>query len=200
MPLSRLCHPTRHRTHLAAPYLVRTDVLTQLEAANRIRDAFFNNRGALNVQFSVTPLGLTPNRRSSVLGIEGQLISYDHGPSNGVGLIWPNSLGASTESRVTLVNSGGNSSSLVFRGPWSMFRLLSRAQLTGTTPTTVDLSFTADDGGAMRYRIAAEKANNPFTQRIFNNFALPRTLLRDEASSISPAAQPLKAATKPTAN
>lgn len=49
-------------------YLVRTDVLAQLEAANRIRDAFFNNRGALGVQFAVEPLGLTPNRRSSVLG------------------------------------------------------------------------------------------------------------------------------------
>lgn len=172
-------------------YLVRTDVLTQLEAANRIRDAFFNNRGALSVQFNVTPLGLTPNRRSSVLGIEGQLISYDHGPSNSVGLIWPNSLGNSTDSRVTLVNSGGNSS-LIFRGPWSMFRLLSRAQLTSTTPTSVDLSFTADDGGAMRYRMTAEKANNPFTQRIFNNFALPRTLLRDEAGSGSTGVPALK--------
>ncbi|MGO4501325.1 type VI secretion system membrane subunit TssM [Dyella sp. 2YAF14] len=181
-------------------YLVRTDVLTQLEAANRIRDAFFNNRGALNVQFNVTPLGLTANRRSSVLGIEGQLISYDHGPSNSVGLMWPNGLGSSTDSRVTLVNSSGNSSSLVFRGPWSMFRLLSRAQLTGTTPTTVDLSFTADDGGAMRYRISAEKANNPFTQRIFNNFALPRTLLRDDAASVSPGTQPMAPPAKPVAN
>ncbi|MET3654733.1 type VI secretion system protein ImpL [Dyella japonica] len=181
-------------------YLVRTDVLTQLEAANRIRDAFFNNRGALSVQFNVTPLGLTPNRRSSVLGIEGQLISYDHGPSNSVGLIWPNGLGTSTDSRVTLVNSSGNSSSLVFRGPWSMFRLLSRAQLTGTTPTTVDLSFTADDGGAMRYRVTAEKANNPFTQRIFSNFALPRTLLRDEAAPVSPSAPTLKEPVKPAAD
>lgn len=162
-------------------YLVRTDVMTQLEAANRIRDAFFNNRGALGVQFAVQPLGLTPNRRSSVLGVDGQLIPYNHGPSNSVGLIWPNTLGDSTDSRITLVNSSGNSSSLVFRGAWSMFRLLSRAQLTGATANSIDLSFTADDGGAMRYRVTAEKANNPFTQRIFNGFALPRTLLQDQA-------------------
>ncbi|SAK75934.1 putative lipoprotein [Caballeronia pedi] len=160
-------------------YLVRTDVMTQLEAASRIRDAFFNNRGALGVQFTVEPRGLTPNRRSAVLGVEGQLITYDHGPSTGVGLIWPNSLGASTESRVTLVNSNGSSSSLVYQGAWSLFRLLSRAQLNGATASSVDLSFTADDGGAMRYRITAEKANNPFTQRIFSGFALPHTLLRD---------------------
>ncbi|PXX08999.1 type VI secretion system protein ImpL [Paraburkholderia tropica] len=165
-------------------YLVRTNVMTQLEAGARIRDAFFNNRGALGVQFNVEPLGLTPNRRSSLLGVEGQLIPYDHGPSTGVSLIWPNSLGSSTESRITLVNSSGNSSSLVYQGAWSVFRLLSRARLNGATANSVDLGFTAEDGAAMRYRITAEKANNPFTQRIFTGFALPRTLLKDDSGQL----------------
>lgn len=158
--------------------------MTQLEAGARIRDAFFNNRGALGVQFNVEPLGLTPNRRSSLLGVEGQLIPYDHGPSTGVSLIWPNSLGSSTESRITLVNSSGNSSSLVYQGAWSVFRLLSRARLNGATANSVDLGFTAEDGAAMRYRITAEKANNPFTQRIFTGFALPRTLLKDDSGQL----------------
>lgn len=161
-------------------YLVRTDVLTQLEAAERIRDAFFNSRGALGVQFSVEPLGLTPTRRSSVLSIEGQLIAYSHGASNSVGLIWPNSLGADPESRITVVGSAGTSTSLAYRGSWSMFRLLSRARLDSATGSTVDLSFAAKDG-AMRYRIMAEKSNNPFTQAIFDGFALPRTLLMEPA-------------------
>lgn len=165
-------------------YLVRTDVMTQLEAAGRIRDAFFNNRGALGVQFNVEPLGLTPNRRSSLLGVEGQLIPYDHGPSASVSLIWPNSLGSSTESRITLVNGSGNSSSLVYQGAWSVFRLVSRARLNGATANSVDLSFTAEDGGAMRYRITAEKANNPFTQRIFTGFVLPRTLLKGDSGQM----------------
>lgn len=158
-------------------YLVRMDVLKQLEAADRIRDAFFNSRGALGVQFSVEPLGLAPTRRSSVLSVEGQLISYSHGAANSVGLIWPNSLGANTESRITLVG-GGTSSSLVYRGAWSMFRLLSQARLDSATATSVDLSFAASDG-AMRYRVSAEKANNPFTQPLFDGFALPRTLLAE---------------------
>ncbi|CAD5109370.1 type VI secretion system membrane subunit TssM [Zestomonas carbonaria] len=169
-------------------YLVRTDVLTQLETANRIRDAFFNNRGALGVQFTVEPLGLTPNRRSSVLGVEGQLVPYNHGPSNSVGLIWPNSLGEGGESRVTLVNSSGNSSTLSYRGPWSLFRLLSQARLNGSAVNSVDLSFMAGDG-AMRYRVTAEKAVNPFTQRPFNGFVLPRTLLQDAPRQTHAAAE-----------
>ena len=158
-------------------YLMRTDVPKQLEAADRIRDAFFNSRGAMAVHFTLEPLGLAPTRRSSVLNIQGQLITYNHGPSETVGVIWPNTLGGSPESRMTLVNGDGNSSSLVYKGSWSLFRLLSQARLNGATATTVDLSFTASDGG-MRYRITADKSNNPFTQRLFHGFALPGTLLQ----------------------
>ncbi|POM15219.1 hypothetical protein CSX04_08035 [Burkholderia cepacia] len=158
-------------------YLMRTDVSKQLEAADRIRDAFFNSRGSMAVHFTIEPLGLVPTRRSSVLNLQGQLITYSHGPSETVGVIWPNTLGGSPESRMTLVNGDGNSSSLVYKGSWSLFRLLSQARLNGATATTVDLSFTASDGG-MRYRITADKSNNPFTQRLFHGFALPGTLLQ----------------------
>ncbi|HCF6898422.1 TPA: type VI secretion system membrane subunit TssM [Pseudomonas aeruginosa] len=160
-------------------YLVRTDVLNQLEAADRISDAFFNSRGTLLLQFRVEPLGLTATRRSSVLNVDGQLLAYSHGASNVAPLIWPNTLSGtagSGESRITLVNGNGNSSGLVYRGPWSMFRLFSQARLNGATGTSVDISFTASDGG-MRYRVTTDKSNNPFTQQLFRGFALPRTLL-----------------------
>ncbi|MFK1553239.1 type VI secretion system membrane subunit TssM [Pseudomonas aeruginosa] len=159
-------------------YLVRSDVLTQLESADRIRDAFFNSRGLLGVQFYVEPLGLAPNKRTSSLSVEGQLVTYNHGPTTSTALIWPNTLAPSNESRITLVNAGGSSSGLVYRGPWSLYRLLSQARLNGATSTSVDISFSAPDGG-MRYRISTEKANNPFTQTLFKGFVLPQTLLQD---------------------
>lgn len=159
-------------------YLVRTDVLTQLEAAEKIRDAFFNSRGTLGVQFYVEPLGMEPNKRSSSLSVEGQLVTYNHGPTTSTALIWPNTLAPSNESRMTLVHAGGSSSGLVYRGPWSLYRLLSQARLNGATSTSVDISFAAPDGG-MRYRISTEKANNPFTQPLFKDFVLPQTLLQD---------------------
>ncbi len=159
-------------------YLVRNDVLTQLEAAEKIRDAFFNSRGTLGVQFHVEPLGMAPSKRSSSLSVEGQLVTYNHGPTTSTALIWPNTLASSNESRMTLVHAGGSSSGLAYRGPWSLYRLLSQARLNGATSTSVDISFAAPDGG-MRYRISTEKANNPFTQPLFKGFALPKTLLED---------------------
>ncbi|SDQ64016.1 type VI secretion system protein ImpL [Pseudomonas sp. UC 17F4] len=157
-------------------YLVRSDVLEQLQHAERIRDTFFNNRGHLAVQLSIEPLALSSSCLSSLLSIDGQLVPYRHGAPQRTGLVWPNDLGSASASQLTLVNSSGNTASLSYRGPWSLFRLLSRAQLNGRTDTSVDLTFAVADG-LMRYRVEVQKANNPVTQRSFAGFALPRTLL-----------------------
>jgi len=47
----------------------------------------------------------------------------------------------------------------------------------------VDLTFVVADG-LMRYCIGAQKANNPITQRSFEGFALPRTLLKCGLSAV----------------
>jgi type VI secretion system protein ImpL len=157
--------------------LIRSDVIEQLELADRIRETFFDQRGNLSVQFSIEPLGLSANQRTSLLDLDGQLISYTHGPSQITGIVWPNTLGQQVRSNLTLLRQNGNSSSLEYRGPWSMFRLLSRGSLNGRTPTSVDLSFRTGDG-VMRYRLNAEKAFNPITQQPFKRFRLPRGLLQ----------------------
>ncbi len=157
--------------------LIRSDVIEQLELADRIRETFFDQRGNLSVQFSIEPLGLSANQRTSLLDLDGQLISYTHGPSQITGIVWPNTLGQQVRSNLTLLRQNGNSSSLEYRGPWSMFRLLSRGSLNGRTPTSVDLSFRTGDG-VMRYRLNAEKAFNPITPATVQSFRLPRGLLQ----------------------
>lgn len=160
--------------------LIRPDVIEQLALADRIRETFFDQRGNLSVQFSIEPLGLSANQRTSLLDLDGQLISYTHGPSQITGIVWPNTLGQHVRSNLTLLRQNGNSSSLEYRGPWSMFRLLSRGSLNGRTATSVDLSFRTGDG-VMRYRLNAEKAFNPITQQPFKGFRLPRGLLQQPA-------------------
>ena len=55
--------------------LIRSDVLEQLAAAERIRETFFDQRGNLSVQFSIEPMGLSGNQRTSLLDLDGQLVS-----------------------------------------------------------------------------------------------------------------------------
>ena len=156
--------------------------LDQRNATGRIREAFFNEAGEFGLQFSVEPLGLTPNRRNSVFELDGQLVGYSHGPSIPAGLIWPNTMREGAVSRVTLVTTTGSSQTAAFRGPWSLFRLLSQGHLASTSAGAIELAFTAGDG-AVRYRISSSRTNNPFNQRLFTGFDMPRSILPPADSS-----------------
>jgi type VI secretion system protein ImpL len=163
-------------------YLVRTDVLTQLESAWSIQDGFFDSRGALNVNFNLEPLALTANQRRSVINVDGQLVPYNHGPTHTSQLIWPNTLRKGAESKLTLISTKGRASQLRYQGPWSWFRLIDNAKVNGADDNTLDITFRLK-GAKMRYRLHAEKSNNPLLRRLFEGFRLPRTLLRERRPS-----------------
>ncbi|WP_261599293.1 type VI secretion system membrane subunit TssM [Marinomonas sp. BSi20414] len=156
--------------------LIREDVLNQLEKARLIQDAFFNRKGILDVSFGVEPIRLTANKRRGVLNIDGQYLSYSHGPRNNVEVIWPNTLRDNTTSKVTLVPTEANESprSISTEGPWALYRLLDIAKVVGASDTSVTYQFTVDDGD-MEVKINAT-TSNPFTQRLFKNFELSETL------------------------
>ncbi|GAB2655966.1 type VI secretion system membrane subunit TssM [Vibrio panuliri] len=161
----------------ASQSLIRPEVLAQIEQAQRIRQAFFNRKGILDVNFSVEPLHLSGNKRRSILNVDGQFLSYSHGPREGVELIWPNTLRDSAVSKVTLVPTKSNLSprSINLKGPWAFFRLLEQGSVMSASKTSVDYRF-AVDGGDMIYRINAESDANPFTERLFKSFKLSKTL------------------------
>ncbi|MZI93097.1 type VI secretion system membrane subunit TssM [Vibrio sp. CAIM 722] len=157
--------------------IVRKEVLDEIKQAQRIRRAFFNRKGVLDVSFSVEPLRLTGNKRRSVLNVDGQYLSYSHGPRENVELIWPNTLRDSAVSKVTLVPTKTNVSprSISIQGPWAFFRLLDHGDVVSASPTSVDYKFHVD-GGDMIYRLNSEADANPFTERLFKSFKLSETL------------------------
>lgn len=160
-----------------AQSIIRPEVLAQIEQAQRIRQAFFNRKGILDVNFSVEPLQLSGNKRRSVLNVDGQYLTYSHGPREGAELIWPNTLRDSAVSKVTLVPTKSNLSprSINLKGPWAFFRLLEQGNVMSASKTSVDYRFVVD-GGDMIYRINAESDANPFTERLFKSFKLSKTL------------------------
>ena len=151
--------------------------MQQFEQAEKIRSAFFNRKGILDVNFSVEPLRLSNNKRRSVLNVDGQYLSYSHGPRESVELIWPNTLRDNAVSKVTLVPTKANISprSLDIQGPWAFFRLLDKSDVVAASTTSVDYKFSVDEG-EMIYRIHSESDANPFTERLFKSFKLSNTL------------------------
>lgn len=157
--------------------LVRADVRAALDKAQTIRRAFFTRGGSLDVEFALEPLNLSSNKRRSVVNVDGQLVEFSHGPRQSIPLVWPNTLRDSAESRVTLVPTQINRSprSLSENGPWALFRLLDKADITGVSNSSVDVKFELDSG-QMRYRLHAASNTNPFTQELLAGYQIPRSL------------------------
>ncbi|MDI5987543.1 type VI secretion system membrane subunit TssM [Halomonas sp. M4R5S39] len=157
--------------------LLRDSVLTAIERAEHIRQAYFGRDGVLDVEFSLEPLSLSPDKRRSVINVDGQLIEYAHSASNRVSMIWPNALRGGNESRVTLVPSRVNRSprSLTRDGAWAWFRLLDEAEITSASERDLELRFHVD-GGSMRYRLHANGSRNPFTRPLVAGYRLPTAL------------------------
>jgi len=157
--------------------LVRRDVLVSLGSADKIRSAYFTRGGTLDVEFALEPLNLSSNKRRSVVNLDGQLVEFSHGPRQSIPLVWPNTLRDTVESRITLVPVQVNRSprSISESGPWALFRLLGRADITGVSSNAVDVRFQVDEG-EMRYRLHAASNTNPFTQQLLSGYRIPRSL------------------------
>ncbi|VAW49014.1 IcmF-related protein [hydrothermal vent metagenome] len=156
---------------------IRADLAQQIEQAKRIQDAYFSNQGALHVPFSIEPIRLSGSQRKSVLNIDGQIISYDHGPAYPVDLLWPNSLQSRAESKLIVVSSTGNTKETRSRGAWSLFRLLDKGYIRPASNNSATLGFGARNR-AMLYRIRGSGSNNPLTNNPLADFILPRYLLQ----------------------
>ncbi|KMJ44463.1 type VI secretion system membrane subunit TssM [Xenorhabdus khoisanae] len=157
--------------------LIRPDVMKQLETANRIRTTFFTPQNGLGTQFAIEPVSLTGNKRRALLNLDGQLVDYSHGRSNVARLVWPNSMRAGTESKLTLMPDRSNQAprAISFTGPWAQLRLINSGKLTNVQPGFFDVRFNVD-GGEMTYRIYVDESDNPFAGGLFSQFKLPDTL------------------------
>lgn len=129
------------------------------------------------MQFALEPIELTANKRRSVLNLDGQLLDYAHGRRSKVPLVWPNTMRDGAESKVTLVPASGDRSprSEGAVGPWAMFRLMDKGEVTRLSDATFDIRFPVDNG-AMSYRVYTDGALNPFSGGLFSRFKLPALL------------------------
>jgi len=156
--------------------LIRQDVQQQLETAQKIRNTFFTQQSGLGTQYAAGTVELSANKRRSVLNMDGQLMDYNHGRNFTAHLVWPNTMREGSESKLTLIGTGGGTPrSISFSGPWAQFRLIDAGQLTNVDDGSFDVRFDID-GGHMIYRIHVDTQDNPFSGGLFSDFTLPDTL------------------------
>ncbi|UZZ13303.1 type VI secretion system membrane subunit TssM [Ectopseudomonas mendocina] len=156
---------------------IGSGVLQTFQRAAAIRDAFFRSGGTQpTVRFELKPVAMDAAISQFILDLDGQQMTYDHGPSRPVAMQWPspNSLGVVRLS-ITPPTSAGRSG-LTLDGPWAWFRLLEQSDLTpGASPDRFTLRLRVDNA-SVACELRASSAFNPFRGRVLSGFSLPERL------------------------
>ena len=151
--------------------------LAQFQRAATIRDTFFRAGGrAPGLRLDFKPLEMDATITQFTLDVDGQLVKYAHGPQIPSSVQWPGPRG-STQVRVQLQPAlASGTSGLVTEGPWALFRLFDRLQLTPAgAPERFRVTFDID-GRKATFEVTASSVANPFRLRELAEFSCPTTL------------------------
>ncbi len=155
---------------------VAQNSLQIFEKANNIRNAYFANGGDKpSVSFTMTPVDLDTSSTRVALTVDGDTVSYAHGPSRPVELNWPGQ-GVPSASIAFFPEVPGEANSINLSGPWALFRLLEKARVTKTdVPDQYKVTFTMGNRFAT-FNLMATSVNNPFAGQLLQNFSCPKEL------------------------
>jgi type VI secretion system protein ImpL len=145
--------------------------LSQFEAAERIRDAFFRGAtGGPAVAFTLFPTNLDDTLARVVLDVHGFPLEYDHGPQRVVSVEWPGKRPGPASVTLEPLKGAGRQV-LEQPGPWAWFRLLDATQVQpeAGSDTRFLVSF-GRSGASASFRLEAARIRNPFREPLLRNF------------------------------
>ncbi|RFU48332.1 type VI secretion system membrane subunit TssM [Paraburkholderia sp. DHOC27] len=150
--------------------------LAQFERAATIRDVFFQGgKGpALTLQFK--PVEMDPSILQFVLDVDGQVLTYAHGPQMATTIQWPGTRGSGRVSLQLTPPPGSDAGNLVFEGPWALFRMFDQLDIEATDqPERFFVTFNVE-GRKARFEVTANSVQNPFRLADLRSFACPSQL------------------------
>ncbi|MBL1265363.1 type VI secretion system membrane subunit TssM [Candidatus Methylomicrobium oryzae] len=136
--------------------------LKQFQLADTIKNIFFRmGKQTPAVSFKLKPISMSPSITQFVLDVDGQVLTYAHGPVRPVSMKWPGP-NDSGQVRVQLLPPLPGDSGLSKEGPWALFRVFDEAEITKTSnPTTFIVTFNIQ-GREAKFELTASSAINPF--------------------------------------
>lgn len=153
-----------------------SEALVQFERAQEIRKVFFPaGSNGLSLRLSLKPVDMDRNLLQSVLDVDGQVITYAHDSMAPVSVQWP---GPRASNQVTLqtVPLLGNGETQTFDGPWALFRLFDKAEITRSQqPEHFRATFRVG-GRRITFDVTTSSAQNPFRMPELQAFQCPRKL------------------------
>jgi len=151
------------------------NTLLQLQLASEIRNALFPaGGGAVALKFEISPANLDTGVAQVSLDVDGQELTYAHGPVQPMRMQWPGP-GGRNQVRLTFTPVGGTSASSTKEGPWALFRLLDTGRASSAQTDRVTYGF-AGAGGNASFLIVAGSVVNAFTLPALHQFRCPASL------------------------
>jgi len=158
-----------------ASFAVSPAMLAFLERAELLRTALFppgaeSPRG----RFEIEPVELDVRALEMLLVMNGSILSYRHGPTTPRQFDWPS---ASPAVRLTFAPPiTGEISSVDYRGPWALHRLVARATRQPSTKPEETLLRIDLGGRWMVLSLRAGSPANPFSFGMFDGLRCPEAL------------------------
>ncbi len=151
------------------------DSLAQFQRAADIREGLFTGGPNMVVRFELLPVSLDPSFGQVSIDLDGQVLTYAHGPQQPVRVQWPGPSGRN-QVRLTLTPTAGVPSITERTGPWALYRLLDTARVVSDgQPDRFTVTFNAGGRNAV-FRLTASSVMNPFTMTALRQFRCPAGL------------------------
>ncbi|WP_432785994.1 hypothetical protein AAEX37_00102 [Oligella sp. MSHR50489EDL] len=146
--------------------------LSSFEKASVIRDVYFSaGNNSPSYKVAIRPIEMDPGIMQFILDVDGQILTYEHGPQVGVTVDWPGQRGSNQVSMSASSQQG--SSGLSTSGPWALNRLLDRANLRqGRSPEVTIATFSLG-GHSVTLEFTAYSAKSPFRLNEMRTFTCP---------------------------
>lgn len=160
-----------------SPACLSNNTLLQLKRADKVKNAFFRAGGQTpSFRFSLKPMSMSAEIMQLYLDIDGQVLSYAHGPTRITPMTWP---GPNSTGQVRLIISPpmtGGSSGMTLEGPWALFRLIDHGNL-HRLGRSEQFALTFNLGGRdISLELRAGSAVNPFQLQELQQFRCPQNL------------------------
>ena len=140
---------------------VSTAALKQFQRAENIKNIFFRmGKQSPKVNFKLKPITMSSSIVQFIMDIDGQTLTYAHGPLRPVAMSWPGP-NDSGQVRIQLLPPLGHSG-LSKEGPWAVFRMFDEARISQTSNPAVFIMTFNIQGREAKFELRANSAVNPF--------------------------------------
>jgi type VI secretion system protein ImpL len=151
---------------------ISSGALEQFRMAAAIRDALFASGSSPSARFEIMPLALDNAATQVLLEIDGQVVTYSHGPQVPVQMQWP---GTGPKQVRLSFQPQSPTSTIIKDGPWAFFRLINEGQMTSLGPERFQITFNAG-GHSATFEIRAGSVLNPFSLKELHRFRCPGSI------------------------